>query len=313
MGSGGRISFEEAVIDWGTEVAEIQPISSIRRLQGGWDNPIFRLFLEDGTSLVLKIWEGQEDIGGAIDVLERHKWLDQHGIGTTVPIQFKDGSTCVLNGGVGWTLMPFISEGHLGNGRLALNSLGREMARMHGVPNSEVFPDRYRMGRSLFNMVLAAENVPQNRASFMALLEENSEFLLSGLPRDLPMGILHGDLFPDNVLGESKVVAIIDFEESFFGPCAFDLAMAFVGFGWEYGEPVLERWEALVEGYQSIRVLDEKEVSSLSDLHRYATFAIACWRFWKHNLIAPDSKLENRYEEMASRLSVDFDFRAVFN
>ena len=46
MGSGGRISFEEAVIDWGTEVAEIQPISSIRRLQGGWDNPIFRLFLE---------------------------------------------------------------------------------------------------------------------------------------------------------------------------------------------------------------------------------------------------------------------------
>ena len=305
--------FEEAVIGWTAEMSDLQPVTSIVRLEGGWDNPIFRLLLEDGGSVVLKIWKGQEGIDGALDVLERHKWLDGHGISTTVPIQFKDGSSCILNEGLGWTLMPFIPSGHLGSDESSLNSLGREMARMHRVPKSEFFPDRYRMGRSLFKEVLATENVHQKYGSFISLLGENAEFLLSGLPRDLPMGILHGDLFPDNVLGESEVVAIIDLEESFFGPCAFDLAMAFVGFGWEHGKPVPQRWEALVEGYQSIRALEEDEVSSLPDLHRYATLAIACWRFWKHNLIAPDAELGNRYEEMVDRLSVDFDFEAVFN
>jgi hypothetical protein len=46
----------------------------------------------------------------------------------------------------------------------------------------------------------------------------------------------------------------------------------------------------------------------MPEMHRYATLAIACWRFWKHNLKEPDESLSRRYLEMIDRLEVEFDF-----
>ena len=43
-------------------------------------------------------------------------------------------------------------------------------------------------------------------------------------------------------------------------------------------------------------------------MHRYATLAIAAWRYWKHNLSEPDDELGGRYLEMGDRLDVDVDF-----
>ena len=106
--------------------------------------------------------------------------------------------------------------------------------------------------------------------------------------------------------------AILDLEEAWIGPLAFDMAMSFVGFGWEEGLPVESRWRALVEGYQSVRTLTPGEIAAIPDLHRYATLAIACWRFWKHNISMPDNKLEDRYREMVDRLEVDIDLGSVF-
>jgi Ser/Thr protein kinase RdoA (MazF antagonist) len=119
-------------------------------------------------------------------------------------------------------------------------------------------------------------------------------------------------LFPDNVIGsEGRVSAILDLEEAWIGPMAFDLAMACVGFGWDGTVPVWERWKALFDGYQSVRKLTQDEVNSLPFLHHFATLSIAAWRFWKHNLSEPDEFLSDRYVEMVDRLSVEIDFSGV--
>ena len=88
--------------------------------------------------------------------------------------------------------------------------------------------------------------------------------------------------------------------------------MAFVGFGWEDGKPVEKRWGSLVDGYLSISKFSLEEISSLPILHRFATLSIACWRYWKHNLTAPDASLSGRYVEMLERLCVEFDFSEAF-
>ena len=92
-----------------------------------------------------------------------------------------------------------------------------------------------------------------------------------------------------DVIGQGAAGPILDFAEAWIGPTIFDLAMAFVGFGWEGTEPIFERWESLVGGYQSIRILGDKEIEALPTMHRYATLSIACWRYWKHNLADPVS------------------------
>ena len=179
------------------------------------------------------------------------------------------------------------------------------------IPAADCFPQEYRMGFSLFGKVLKSKSEKVDR-EFIEIL--SSRFPTRRCyPRNLPLGVLHGDLFPDNVIGcDGEVLAILDLEEAWIGPRAFDLAMAFVGFGWEDGKPVEKSWKALVDGYQSVNELSQAEISALPILHRFATLSIACWRYWKHNLSTPDVSLSERYVEMLERLCVEFDFSEAF-
>ena len=179
---------------------------------------------------------------------------------------------------------------------------------MHEIPLADSFPQDYRMGWSLFERMYEEAGEESQWPEFLVQLKRWDEELRGSIPDNLPQGVLHGDLFPDNVLGDAVVVAIIDFEEAWIGPRAFDLVMAFVGFGWQDGVPRQECWGALLNGYESVSPLTESEKGALPALYRYATLSIAAWRYWKHVMSEPDPMLAERYLEMVDRLGVEFEF-----
>ncbi|HIM13349.1 MAG: hypothetical protein CXX69_06410 [Candidatus Thalassarchaeum betae] len=302
-----EVTLEDA--EWMVGLAGLSGVDSVERLAGGWDNTNLRLELSDGTRLVLKLWQAQSSIEDVESVIQRHIWIDEHEIPTTVPLMLETGARYAERDGVAWTLLPYFEAGHLGSDAASLSSLGEIMARMHQVPSADCFPSEFRMGQELFERMFALAEERNDWSPFPGMLRGESEALRESIPAGLPQGILHGDLFPDNVLGsEGEVAAILDLEEAWVGPCAFDLVMAYVGFGWEDNEPVEERWQALLSGYQSVRSLTEDEWSALPDLHRYATLSIAAWRYWKHVMAQPDADLADRYLEMVERLDVPLPF-----
>ena len=300
-----EVSIEDS--NWLASLAGLADVESVTPMDGGWDNSNTLLILSDGTRFVLKIWYAQDELG-VQTVIQQQLHLQQHGIPTSVPIQFNDGSRYIMRGGFAWTLLPFVEGGMLGTDRGALESLGETIAKMQGVPLDDCFPRDYRMGWGLFERMYEEVGVEEQWPEFIVLLKDEAEQLRGSISEDLPEGILHGDLFPDNVLGGGRVGAIIDFEEAWIGPRAFDLVMAFVGFGWHDGVPMSERWDALLAGYESVRPLKDSEKESLPALHRYATLSIAAWRFWKHVMSEPDTELSERYLEMVDRLGVRFEF-----
>jgi len=302
-----EVTLEDA--EWMVGLAGLSGVDSVERLAGGWDNTNLRLELSDGTRLVLKLWQAQSSIEDVESVIQRHIWIDEHEIPTTVPLMLETGARYAERDGVAWTLLPYFEAGHLGSDAASLSSLGEIMARMHQAPSADCFPSEFRMGQELFERMFALAEERNDWSPFPGMLRGESEALRESIPAGLPQGILHGDLFPDNVLGsEGEVAAILDLEEAWVGPCAFDLVMAYVGFGWEDNEPVEERWQALLSGYQSVRSLTEDEWSALPDLHRYATLSIAAWRYWKHVMAQPDADLADRYLEMVERLDVPLPF-----
>jgi homoserine kinase type II len=223
-----------------------------------------------------------------------------------------DGKRMAIKDGVAWTLLPFVSGGILGLDEESLRRLGEVQARMHLIPVADCFPEDFRMGFDLFEEVISLSSEMGRVEPFVEMLSSQIAELRSFFPSNLPRGVLHGDLFPDNVIGSGGgVSAILDLEEAWIGPMAFDLAMSCVGFGWDGTEPVWGRWRALFDGYQSVRRLTEEEIASLPFLHRFATLSIATWRFWKHNLSEPDETLSGRYVEMVDRLNVEIDFSEV--
>ena len=290
--------------------AGLPGVDSMEILQGGWDNTNILLTLTDASKVVLKVWNANT-IEEVRRVVARHCHLDEHGIPTAVPIEFLDGELVVEKEGMAWTILPFVQGGMLGTDEESLKSLGQTLARLQQIPTADCFPDEYRMGWALFDELFEIADDTNSWSDFLISLKKASASLRDQIPANLPQGILHGDLFPDNVIGDGSVAAILDLEEAFIGPCAFDLMMAFVGFGWDDEEPMHERWNALLEGYESVRPLSQEEKLALPALHRYATLSIAAWRYWKHVMTQPDDELRGRYLEMVNRLEIEINFSCI--
>ncbi len=112
--------------------------------------------------------------------------------------------------------------------------------------------------------------------SLMAGLEERIRRELDELealwPLDLPAGIIHADLFPDNVFFvDMNVTGIMDFYFACNDFLAYDLAICVNA--WCFGgrsTPDPELAAAMIRGYESRRVLEPEERNALPILARGA-------------------------------------------
>ena len=85
----------------------------------------------------------------------------------------------------------------------------------------------------------------------------------AAIRRRAAAGIIHGDLFRDNVLWEGdRVVAILDFEQASGGSLAYDLAVCINDWCWT-GKPEPDLIGALLAGYRSVRALSHAEREAL--------------------------------------------------
>jgi len=118
------------------------------------------------------------------------------------------------------------------------------------------------------------------QAGLGELLNRHLEETLSSWPRDLPAGIIHADLFPDNVLFQGDDVSgLIDFYFACTDSFAYDLAITITAwcFG-SGGEFHAQRSAALVEGYTSVRPLTAAERGALPTLARGAAIRFVLTR-----------------------------------
>ncbi|MEZ5648446.1 MAG: homoserine kinase [Alphaproteobacteria bacterium] len=101
-------------------------------------------------------------------------------------------------------------------------------------------------------------------------LDQEIAFLRSSWPRDLPRGIIHADMFPDNVFFRGENVSgVIDFYFACVDFLAYDLAVALNAWCFEKDSSFnITKARHIIAGYQSRRRLDEKETAALPILAR---------------------------------------------
>jgi len=300
------VSAEEA--SWLLSAAGVAPLEKIESLAGGWANSNYLVTLEDGVKLVLKVWDERppEEV---MQILEHTCWLADHGVPTPAPLLLEGGVRMLVKDNLAWMLMPFVDGGWLPSDTSSLYELGRAQAQMHTVPIHEDISTTFAIGYVLWDSMVKDAHENGSMTPFLHLLEEESRRLKQSIPTDLPTGIIHGDLYPDNVIGrEGEVLALLDFEEICVESLAMDLVTTYVGFGWKDGLPVPELWDALLEGYESVRPLTDAERAALPDLHRFAVLAVAAWRYWQFVIHVPGTEHTDRYVEMAERLDKPLPF-----
>lgn len=123
--------------------------------------------------------------------------------------------------------------------------------------------------------------------------------LEAGWPRELPRGVIHADLFPDNVffLGE-RLSGLIDFYFACNDFLAYDVATCLNAWCFERDHAFnLTKGAALLAGYQSVRPLEPEEVAALPLLSRGSALRFMLTRLydWLHG---PDGALVSKRDPL---------------
>jgi homoserine kinase type II len=122
------------------------------------------------------------------------------------------------------------------------------------------------------------------------------EFVKNNWPKNLPTGIIHADLFPDNVFfQDGKISAVIDFYMACNDILAYDLAIAVNS--WCFEEDFSfnkSKAENMIAGYNSVRPLSAEEVSAMPILYLGASIRFIASRLYDYINPALDANVKTK-------------------
>ena len=112
-------------------------------------------------------------------------------------------------------------------------------------------------------------------------LEKELIFIENNWPINLPKGIIHADLFKDNIFFlDNKISGVIDFYFSCYDFYLYDISIVINEWCFEKKEKLFNKnfFDAFISNYNSQRKLLEEEISSFNILLRAAAVRILVTR-----------------------------------
>jgi homoserine kinase type II len=262
-----RLSDEEIA-----DVARRFRLGALARAEPLWAGTVnsnFRLETAAGGVFFLRVNEGktEDDVSYEAELVEH---LSTHGVSTPRPVAADDGRPWARLGPHLMTLFPWVAGEHRDPPAAAeCAALGQALARFHLAGRGFA---RHRESRYSFPRIVSRWRGIQapdaEIAAALADLALETEWLTdrSAARAALATGVIHGDLFPDNVLYTgSQLTALLDFEQASDGTLAYDLAVCLCSWctGPAGGALDPARATALVAGYAAVRPLAPAERDAL--------------------------------------------------
>ncbi len=195
------------------------------------------------------------------------------GVTTPVPLSGPDGLGYLRHRGHLVSVFPWVDGGHRSAGRVSVADAARVGAALADLHRAGLgLPARLHRAESIYTTADIERRFAGIRelddpelAEVIELVGAEIEWLeqQATLRAAARRGIIHGDLFCDNVLFDGdRLVALLDFEQASEGSLAYDLAVTLLA--WCYGddfEPAT--MAAMVAGYRRRRSIDPAEERAL--------------------------------------------------
>tara|TARA_B100000902_G_scaffold395378_1_gene453835 strand:+ start:976 stop:1944 length:969 start_codon:yes stop_codon:yes gene_type:complete len=252
-------------------------LNSFKGIEEGIENTNYFLSVEK-KKFILTIYEKRvksEDLPFFSNLMTS---LNKENFKCPVPLINKQNKTITNFEGKKLMIVTFL-EGKAKQDLTPANcrSIGIEVAKMHEITKNFKFKRKNNLSvnswRNLFNSV--KEKCSEIHKDLPKLIEENLKDIENNWPKNLPRGIIHADLFHDNIFfTKDKFSGIIDFYfscEDFF---AFEIAICFNALCFDGSKDNLSfnvtKAKNFIDGYTSIRKLTDEEKSSIKVLSQGA-------------------------------------------
>jgi homoserine kinase type II len=243
---------------------ELGGVHDVRAIAAGTINSNFAVETARGRWFV-RVNEGKslDDVAWEAQLVAA---LAQGGVVTPPPALARDGRPYAPLGDTGkWvSVFPWRAGRHLGAGEITrevAGAFGAALAGFHltglALPaawrRTSIYDHAHLVAR---HAQFAASRDPELARAIAVLGDELAVASAARQVRErATQGIIHGDLFRDNVLWDAgRLAAILDFEQASGGSLAYDLAVCLNDWCWDEALR-LDLAAALLEGYQRVRPL----------------------------------------------------------
>lgn len=245
---------------------------SLKGIAEGVENSNYLLHVDSGPYL-LTLYEKRVNEGDLPFFLGLMEHLARRGVNCPQPVRARNGEAIGRLAGRAAAIVTFLEGlsvrrptvkhcGEVGSALATMHSAGADFTlRRPNALSLEGWPPLFEAAKARANEV--APGLAEETAAELAALQ-------AIWPRDLPSGVIHADLFPDNVffLGD-KLSGLIDFYFACDDFLAYDLAVCLNSWAFELdGDFNVSKGRAMIDGYQSVRPLTAPEVEALPILAR---------------------------------------------
>ena len=246
---------------------DIGDVLSCKGIAEGVENSNYLLATERG-SFILTLYEKRVAPGDLPFFISLMDHLAHQGVACPTPVRAKDGGALrelcgrpaaivtFLNGMWPRRIEPYHCAG-----------VGTALARLHKAGESFSMERINDLGiagwRRLY--VACAPRADEVQAGLAAELHDELKKLESAWPQGLPSGVIHADLFPDNVFFRDRDLSgLIDFYFACTDAFAYDLAICINAWCFEAdGGFNITKARLLVGNYRTERPLSDNEIAAL--------------------------------------------------
>ena len=269
---------------------DIGGVISCKGIAEGVENTNYLLQTERG-SYILTLYEKRTRASDLPFFLGLMEHLARRGLSCPTPLRDGDGSTLRQLCGRPAAIVSFLMG--MWPRRITLEHcapLGEAMAEMHlkGADFALVRPNDLSVAgwRPLFDLERArADSVRPGLAETIAAELERLE---RDWPGDLPVGLIHADLFPDNVFflrdkvsGQERLSGLIDFYFACTDILAYDIAICLNAWCFEPdGAFNATKARLMINAYRKVRPLSAAELDALPLLARGAAMRFLLTRLY---------------------------------
>ena len=249
------------------------PLSQVDEFKGitaGVQNSNFLLTTAD-AKYILTIYESSANGVSAADLpffLNLMLHLSAQGLSCPVPLARKDGELISTIKNKPAALISFLKGRSVKTPRPEhCRALGAAMAQMHlaGDGFELTRPNNHGLGNWQALFERCHSRADEVSPDLTRAMERELTRLKENWPGSLPTGIIHADLFPDNVFFmQGDISGLIDFYFACNDFYAYDLAIALNAWCFEPDATFnITKARALLSGYQNLRPLAPEEIDAV--------------------------------------------------
>jgi len=266
-----------------TEIADVElteyltqynigELHSLKGIAEGVENSNYLLSTDKGMH-ILTLYEKRVNADDLPFFLGLMKHLQKNGVDCPLPITLISGEQLSTLAGRPSAIISYLDGNSVKRPTPDhCHQLGQAMAQMHLA--GEGFEITRRNGltvedwRPLFNM--SGERSEEVQVGLGKRIKDELDYLETNWPKDLPAGVIHADLFPDNVFFlKNKLSGIIDFYFACNDLLAYDVAICINAWCFEADHSFnVTKANAMLKGYMSVRELEKAERNALPILCR---------------------------------------------